>query len=164
MNIGIIVHSQSGHTAALAKAIAERFRSAGHEVDITPLMTSGLYKPGSHNFTISNTPEEEDLARCDAALFGGPVWGFKASPVIMEYLRWLTKLNGKKTMSFVTKGLPWKSFGGYQAIRAMDEQLEASGGTVLPGEILHYFFGFNKQRLQEAVERIFNKVTGSPAG
>jgi len=159
MHIGIIVHSQSGHTAALAKAIAEKFRSAGHEVDITPLMTSGLYKPGSRNFTISNTPEEEDIGLCDAILFGGPVWGGKASPVIMEYLRWLKKLNGKKALSFVTMGFPWKSFGGNKAILAMNEEIRASGGTVLQGEILHYFFGFNKQKLREALEQIFKNVT-----
>ena len=159
MHIGIIVHSQSGHTAAFAKAIAEKFRAAGHEVDITPLMTSGLYKPGSRNFTISNTPEEEDIRLCDALLFGGPVWGGKASPVIMEYLRWLKKIDGKKALSFVTMGFPWKSFGGNRAIRAMNEEIRASGGTVLPGEILHYFFGFNKQKLQEALERIYKIVT-----
>jgi NAD(P)H dehydrogenase (quinone) len=158
MHIGIIVHSQSGHTAEFAKAIAEKFRTAGHEVDITPLMTSGLYKPGSRNFTISNTPEEEDIRLCDALLFGGPVWGGKASPVVMEYLRWLKKLNGKKVLNFVTKGLPWKVLGGNQAIRAMNEEIKASGGTVLPGEIQHYFFGFNKQKLQEALERIFKNV------
>jgi flavodoxin len=160
MHIVIIVHSQSGHTAALAKTIAERFRSGGHEVDITPLQTSGLHKPGSRDFTISHAPEEEDLCRCDAVLFGGPVWGGRASPVIMEYLRWMKKLNGKKALCFVTKGLPWKALGGTQAIRAMNEEIRASGGTVLPGEILHYFFGFNKLKLQEAVERIYSTVTG----
>jgi flavodoxin len=159
MTIGIVVHSQSGHTAVFAKAIAERFRSANHEVDIIPLQTSGLHKPGSRNFTICNTPEESDVTSYEAILFGGPVWGGKASPVIMEYLRWLKKLNGKKTLSFVTKGLPWKSLGGNQAIHAMNEELKASGGTVLPGEILRYFFGFNKKKLQEALERIFENVT-----
>jgi NAD(P)H dehydrogenase (quinone) len=159
MNIGIIVHSQSGHTAALAKAIAEHFRASGHEVDIKALMTSGLTKPGSRNFSISNTPEQEEIDAFDAILFGGPVWGFKASPVIREYLAWLKKLKGKKVLSFVTMGFPWKTLGGHQAIRAMNEELEASGGTVLPGEILHYFFGFNKQRLQETVARIYKNVS-----
>ena len=160
MNIGIIIHSQSGHTAAMAKAIAEQFRQHGHDVDIKLLLTSGLAKPGSRNFTISNTPDDEELARFNVILFGGPVWGFKASPVIREYLAWLKKLNGKKVMSFVTMGLPWKSFGGINAIRAMNEELKASGGTVLPGEILQYFFGFNKQKLQKALERIYTNVTG----
>jgi menaquinone-dependent protoporphyrinogen IX oxidase len=159
MHISLIVHSQSGHTAAFARAIAERFRAGGHEADITPLMTSGLHKPGSRNFTISHTPEEEDLRLCDAVLFGGPVWGGKASPVIMEYLRWLKKLNGMKALCFVTQAFPWKSLGGLQAIRAMDEQLEASSCAMLPGEILHYFFGFNRKKLQEAVERIYMNVT-----
>jgi flavodoxin len=160
MNIGIIIHSQSGHTAALAKAIAEKFRANNHEVDIKLLLTSGLNKPGSRNFTISNTPEEEDINLYDAILFGGPVWGFKASPVIMEYLRWLKKLNGKKAMGFVTMASPWKSLGGTRAIRAMNEELEASGSTVLAGEMVQYLFGFNKQKLQEAVERIYKNVTG----
>ena len=143
----------------MAKAIAEQFRQHGHDVDIKLLLTSGLAKPGSRNFTISNTPDDEELARFNVILFGGPVWGFRASPVIMEYLRWLKKLNGKKVMGFVTMGLPWKSLGGINAIRAMDEELKASGGTVLSGEILQYFFGFNKQKLHKAVERIFKNVT-----
>lgn len=158
MNIGIIIHSQSGHTAALAKAIAEKFRQQGHDVDIKLLLTSGLTKPGSRHFTISNTPEDDEIAAFDIILFGGPVWGFKASPVIMEYLRWLKKLNGKKTLSFVTHGFPWKSLGGCQALRAMNEEIRASGGTVLPGEILQYFCGFNKRKLQEALERICRNV------
>jgi hypothetical protein len=144
----------------MAKAIAEKFRAYNHEVDIKLLLTSGLNKPGSRNFTISNTPDEEDINRYDAILFGGPVWGFKASPVIMEYLRWLKKVNGKKTLGFVTQGLPWKTLGGHQALRAMNEEMMASGGTVLPGEILQYFFGFNKRKLQEALERIYKNVTG----
>jgi menaquinone-dependent protoporphyrinogen IX oxidase len=160
MHVGIIVHSQSGHTASLAKAVAERFREAGHDVDITPLQTSGLHKPWSRSFSISHAPEEEELCRCDAVLFGGPVWGGRASPVIMEYLRWLKKLNGKKALSFVTMVLPWKALGGTRAIHAMNEEIRSSGGTVLPGEILRYFFGFNRVKLQEAVGRIYNNVTG----
>ena len=160
MNIGIIVHSQSGHTAAAAKAIAERFRANGHEVDIKLLMTTGMAKPGSRKFSICNAPEEEEINQFEAILFGGPVWGFKASPVIREYLQWLKKLEGKKVLSFVTMASPWKSLGGNQALHTMNEELRASGGTVLPGEILRYFFGFNKQRLNETVERIYKNVVG----
>ena len=160
MNIGIIIHSQSGHTAALAKAIAGKFRQNNHEVTIKSLQTSGLTKPGSRHFSISNTPDEEEMEGFDIILFGGPVWAFKASPVIMEYLRWLKKLNGKKALSFVTMGFPYKSLGGTRALRSMNEEIKASGGTILPGEILHYFFGFNKLKLQEAVESIYKNVTG----
>ncbi|MBN2035473.1 MAG: hypothetical protein JW768_01905 [Chitinispirillaceae bacterium] len=160
MHIGIIIHSQSGHTATVAKAIAGKFREAGHEVDLKLLMTTGMLRPGSRHFTICNAPDEEDIAQWEAILVGGPVWGFKASPVIVEFLTWLKKLDGRKTLSFVTHGLPWPALGANQAIRAMNEDLKASGGTVMPGEILHYFFGVNKQKLNAAVERIFKNIAG----
>jgi flavodoxin len=160
MNIGIIIHSQSGHTAAAAKAIAEKFRANNHDVDIKLLMTTGMSKPGSRKFTICNAPEEEEIDSYDAIIFAGPVWGFKASPVIREYLQWLKKLNNKKAICFVTMFFPWKSFGGNQAIHAMNEELRASSANVLPGEILRYFFGFNKRELEEVVERMYKTVVG----
>jgi flavodoxin len=160
MHIGIIVHSQSGHTAGVAKAIAEKFREKGHDVDIKLLLTTGMTRPGSKRFTICNAPDEEEIAGFEAILFGGPVWGFKASPVIVEFLTWLKKLNGKKVLSFVTHAFPWNSLGGNQAITAMNEDLKASGGEVMPGEILQYFFGINKEKLEAALDRMVKNITG----
>ncbi|MBN1129707.1 MAG: hypothetical protein JXA71_12005 [Chitinispirillaceae bacterium] len=160
MHIGIIVHSQSGHTAGVAKAIAEKFRESGHEVDIKLLLTTGMTRPGSRHFTICNAPDEEEIESFEAILFGGPVWGFRASPVIIEYLTWLKKLSGKKVLSFVTQSFPWPALGGNQAIRAMNSDLKASGGEVMPGEILHYFFGVNKQKLDTAIDRIVKNILG----
>jgi NAD(P)H dehydrogenase (quinone) len=160
MHIGIVIHSQSGHTATVAKAIAEKFREAGHEVDIKLLLTTGMPRPGSRRFTICNAPDEEDMAQWEAILVGGPVWGLKASPVIIEFLTWLKKLDGKKALSFVTHGLPWPALGAHQAISAMNEDLNASGGTVMPGEILHYFFGVKKEKLNAAAERIVKNIAG----
>jgi NAD(P)H dehydrogenase (quinone) len=159
MHLGIIIHSQSGHTATVAKAIAEKFRQNGHEVDIKLLMTTGMAKPGSKKFSICNAPEQEEIDGYEAILFGGPVWAFRSSPVIQDFLTWLKKLNGKKVLSFVTHGLPSKSFGATRAIAAMNGELEASGGTVLQGEMLHYFFGINRKKLAEALERIYKGVT-----
>lgn len=155
MHLGIIIHSQSGHTASVARAIAEKFRGRGHEVDLKLLLTSGMSKPGSRNFSICNAPEDEEIASFDALLVGGPVWGFRASPVIREFLTWLKKLEGKKALAFVTHGLPWPTLGANQAIHAMNEDLRASGATVLPGEALHYFFGIRKAKLAEALDRIY---------
>lgn len=160
MHIGIIVHSQSGHTAGVAKAIAEKFRESGHDVDIKLLLTTGQPRPGSRRFTICNAPDEEEIASFDALLVGGPVWGGRASPVISEFLTWLKGLKGKKTLSFVTQFFPWKSLGGNQAIKSMNEDLKASGGEVMPGEILQYFFGINKTKLDDAIGRIVKHIAG----
>lgn len=153
MKIAVVIHSETGHTAIFAKAIARKFEENGHETDITLLRTAGPVKPrASKGFTIKNPPSLDEY---DAVLFGGPVWAFTASPVIIEYLSFLKGLNGRKVMSFVTQGLPFKSLGGNKAIKLMNEELESSGGKVLTGEILFYFFKPDKQKMNEAVERIY---------
>lgn len=161
MHIGIIIHSQSGHTASLAKSIAGKFRQNGHEADVVLLLTSGLAKPGSRRFTISNAPNNTEIARFDAVLFGGPVWGFRASPVITRYIASLGRLQGKKTMSFVTMCLPLKSLGASRAISRMNRLLETVGGTVVPGEALRYFFGFRQQALASALDQIYGRIAPS---
>jgi flavodoxin len=156
MKIGIIIHTQSGHTAHFARAIAAKFNSNGHEAEIEMLRTSGQVSPGSRKFTIKNSPEVEQF---DAILLGGPVWAFKASPVIMAYLSQLNHIKNKKVLSFVTMMLPFTFMGGKQAIKAMNQELEASGGNVLPGEILQFFFKANPQKMEQAVERIYDAIT-----
>jgi len=156
MKVGIIIHTQSGHTAQFARAIATKFNSNGHEAEIEMLRTSGQVSPGSRKFTIKNFPEVEQF---DAILFGGPVWAFKASPVIMSYLSQLNRIKNKKVLSFVTMMFPFACMGGKQAIKAMDQELEASGGNVLPGEILQFFFKANPQKMEQAVQRIYEVIT-----
>lgn len=160
MKVAIVIHSDTGHTANFARAIAAKFNENGHETDITMLRTSGKVRPrGTGGFQIRNAPEPEELEEFDCFLFGGPVWAFTASPVILEYLCDLKGLKGRKVMSFATMGLPFKQLGGTQMLKVMDEQLEASGGKVLPGEVLWYPFGVNKKKMAEAVERIYSAFT-----
>ncbi len=156
MKVGIIIHTQSGHTAQFARAIATKFNSNGHEAEIEMLRTSGQVSPGSQKFTIKNFPEVEQF---DAILFGGPVWAFKASPVIMSYLSQLNGIKNKKVLSFVTMMFPFACMGGKQAIKAMNQELEASGGNVLPGVILQFFFKANPQKMEQAVQRIYEEIT-----
>lgn len=156
MKIGIIIHTQSGHTAHFARAIAAKFNNKGHEAEIEMLRTSGQVSPGSRKFTIKNSPEVEQY---DTILFGGPVWAFKASPVIMSYLSQLNRIKNKKVLSFVTMMFPFACMGGKQAINAMNQELIASGGDVLPGEILQFFFKANPQKMEQAIERIYEAIT-----
>lgn len=157
MKIGIIIHTQSGHTAQFARAIAAKFNSVGHEAEIDLLRTVGQVSPGSKKFSIKNAPS---LEQYDAILFGGPVWAFKASPVIMALLRGVIKIKNKKVLSFVTMAFPFSWLGGKQAIKEMNQELDASGGIVLPGEILHFLLKPNAQKMEQAVQRIYEKLTG----
>jgi len=157
MNVGIVIHTTSGHTLAFARAIEEILKQKGHEVEILYLRTVGRVTPtGSGNFSIKNPPELDEF---NTVLFGGPVWAFKASPVIMKFLADEVKsLKNKKALSFVTMGLPFKFTGGDRALRMMDEQLEASGADVVEGEKLLYFFKTDKEKMVAAAQRICDRL------
>ncbi len=152
MKIAIVIHTSSGHTLAFARAIESKLISKGHEVDIIGLRTIGTVTPSSRSkFELKSPPEMDEY---DAVMVGGPVWAFKASPVIMKYLAQVKNIKGKKAYTFVTMGLPFKFTGGDRAIRMMTEELEASGADVLGGEALQYLFKTDQKKLDAAVERI----------
>jgi flavodoxin len=159
MNIAIVIHTSSGHTLKFAQAIRDKLVSLGHEVDLTGLRTVGTVNTGiiplvRVNFSIKNPPELEEF---DTVLVGGPVWGFKASPVIMRYLiEDVQNLKGKRALSFVTMG----GAGGGRALRMMNGELEAAGAEVLEGEALKSVFMPGDLKLSAPVERICGRVCG----
>lgn len=156
MKIGIVVHTSSGHTLAFARAIEAKLKSNGHEVEILGLRTIGAVSPGSRSkFELKNPPE---LDAFEFLLIGGPVWAFKASPVVMKYLAQTGNLKGKKALPFVTMGLPFRFTGGERALRMMSEELEMSGADVLPGVMLHYMFKVDQNKLDKAVERVSSAI------
>ena len=154
MKIGIVIHSQSGHTAQVAKFIGSAFTGKGHEVDISLLRTIGKVTPRSSKFELKSVP---DISDCGIILPGGPVWGFGASPVILRYINSLGRLSGKKVLCFVTKGLPFPWTGGTQALNKMNEELSLSDATVLEGEIMHTFGMPNEEKVKPVIERIVSR-------
>ncbi|MDR2578210.1 MAG: hypothetical protein LBC70_05300 [Chitinispirillales bacterium] len=160
-NIAIVLHTNSGHTLKFAQAIRDKLVALGHEVDLLGLRIAGSATPGfmfipgagGGRFTIKSPPE---VTGYDVILVGGPVWMFKASPVIMRYLAEdLPVIKGKKALSFAT--LLFR--GGARALRMMNDELETSGADVLEGEALRYFMKFNEAELVAAVDRICERVT-----
>jgi flavodoxin len=156
MKLIIVVHTQSGHTGECARAVAERFRNAGHDVDISMLRTVGAVSPRSTKFDLKNPPEINEY---DGVIFGAPVWAFTASPVIMKYLGGLKNMKGKKALNFVTKGLPFNWTGGTQALKAMDNEVETTNGTVLQGEIVRFGIKADKEKMKALADSIFSKFT-----
>ena len=133
MKIAIVIYSQSGSTAKVAKTLAAALTSRGHDVDTTLLRTVGKVNPGSTSFEIKNAPAVDEF---DAVVVAGPVWAFTISPVILKYVRELGKLSGKKALCFVTKGLPFLWTGGMRARKTLEEELSLSDASLLPGEII----------------------------
>lgn len=156
MNIAINVHSQSGHSIKVARALSSKFTDNKHEVDLSLLRTSGTLKPRSMNFELIKTPSVDGF---DLVIVGGPVWAFSLSPVVRKYLREMGNIKGKKILCFVTKGLPFTWTGGSQALTVIKHELTLSGAIVLPSQIIWEKQIANAAQLEEVVERVFRVCT-----
>jgi NAD(P)H dehydrogenase (quinone) len=126
MNIGIIVHSQSGNTHSVALKLQEKLSTAGHNVTIEQIEPIGNAHPGVKNLQLETYP---DIANYEGLVFAAPVWAFNISPVLAAFLSQLSTLKGKKITAFVTMGFPLAWMGGNRAIAKLKEICRAKGET-----------------------------------
>ena len=136
MKIAIIVHSLSGNTRRFADSLFNRLSEDGHEVNLTQLETTVPIKGGSVHqkmeISFQNLP---GVQTADVVLYGGPVWAFGASPVIVSAMQQIGSLKGKTEISFATMGFPLKCMGGSSALTWMNRTAGTLGAKVLPGSI-----------------------------
>ena len=155
MNVGIIIHSKTGTTLKFGEIIAAELRQNGHTVEIVELATDIPVNGGSvrqsSKFKISNIP---DCAKFDVILAGGPVWAFAASPVIIDCLKTLRNISGKKLLPIVTMGFPLPSMGGRQAIALMSNVAASNGADVLPGVVISMMFHNHQSDMEKAAFNI----------
>lgn len=155
MKIGIIVYSQSGHTASFARAIADQILEAGLDCDVELLRPHGIPKPWTRNIQFRRIPE---VAEYDVILFGAPVWAFSVSPVLCAVFTHIASIKGKKVLPFVTHGLPL-SIGPKRALKQLSNELDFLQADVLEGESQFFFiFTTNKQKMKAAAERIVGRI------
>ncbi len=159
MKIGIIVHSGTGTTLKFGEIIAAKLRKKGHKADIIRLATDIPVNGGSvrqaSKFKITNIP---DCSRFDAVLAGGPVWAFSASPVIVDCLKGLKNLSGKKLLPFATMGFPLPGMGGKQALALMSKTAAGAGAKVLPGAVACKLFHNIEGEMAKAAAEIAARV------
>ncbi len=154
-NAGIFVYSQSGHTVFFARAIADHLREAGIECDIELLRTYKIPTPFSRNIELRRIP---DVKEYDILLLGAPVMAFNVSPVILSFINTIDSLKGKMAMPFVTHCLPAKIFGAMRALKKIGSELDILFADVIEGESVHCFFRANKKKMDEAAERIIERI------
>jgi len=148
MNIGIVVHSQTGHTLSVAGKLKERLLEAGHAVTLEQVEPSGPAKPGAENVQLKTKPEVDAY---DALVFGCPVWGGTMSSAMTSYLEQATSLQGKKVACLVTHFFP-RGWGGNQTISQMKEVCESKGATVCGSGSVSWFPLSRKRRIAEVVD------------
>jgi flavodoxin len=149
MKIGIIVHSQTGHTYSVAQKLQEKLSAVGHEVNVERVTPVGEVNPGAKNIKFETLP---DVNVYDALIFGAPVQAFSLSAVMKAYMDQIKSLNDKKVACFVTKGAPFNWTGGNKAINQMKKIIESQGGTVIGTEIV-VWRGKREEQIVELLEK-----------
>lgn len=136
MNISILIHSKTGNTRKFADAVSAHLLKAGHTVNVTELMTKqpiDTIPPGATaNCDITNIP---DLSEADLVMFGGPVWAFRPSPIIMAAIAQCGDIGGKQVVPFVSMGFPFRWMSGNSSLAKMALALRNRGAKVIPGGI-----------------------------
>jgi len=157
MNIGIVVHSQTGHTLAVAVMLKERLLAAGHAVTLEQVETSGRAKPGAANVQLKKKPGIDSY---DALVFGCPVWGGVMSSAMTSYLAQVTSLQGKKVACLATHIFP-PGLGGNQTIGQMKEICESKGAIVCGSGSVSWFPLGRKRRIAEVVDNLTWALTAN---
>ena len=150
MNIGIVVHSKTGHTLSLAGKLKERLLAAGHGVTLEQVEPAGPAKPGAANVPLKTKPEIDSY---EALVLGCPVWGGVMSSAMTSYLEQVTSLQGKQVACMVTHIFP-PGLGASQTIRQMKEVCESKGAIVCGSGSVSWFPLGRKRRIAEVVDNL----------
>jgi Putative NADPH-quinone reductase (modulator of drug activity B) len=150
MNVGIIIHSQTGHTYSAALKLQEKLAAKGHRATVEKIVpVDDKPHPGIKNPQLKTNP---GITGYDGLVFAAPVWAFSLSPILKTYLSGVSSLKGKKIAAFVTMGAPW-AWVGNRAIKQIKQYCEAKDGTVTAAAIAGRD-GNDPKTLQAMVEKL----------
>ncbi len=151
MNIGIVVYSQTGNTRSVAAKLEQALAAQGHRVALQDVKLAAERKQGAKTFEFGPLPRVDEF---DALVFGSPVEAFSLSPVMAKFLEALPSLEKKKVACLVTQGFPYPWLGGNRAVRQMQRQCQARGGTVVGSAVVGWMGAGLDERIVRAVERL----------
>lgn len=157
MNIAVVVFSQTGNSAAVARSIATALRDKGHTADVHLLRTADKVSPGTKKVTFTTAP---DISSADALILGGPVWAFRASPPLRSYAEQLPSLQGKKAALFVTHGLPLPFAGHGRALWVLERRLRDVGADVVAKEAVLCFTKPKEARMNAVAKVMVERLAG----
>lgn len=147
MVIGIIVHSKTGNTLALAQEI-KRVLDEKHTAEIVTLKES---------FPI----EVPEVAQYDALVFGSSVEALAIEPHMKRVMKQIPTLAGKIVFNFTNQLFPFSVLGGFQARNTMRKIVTKKGGKLLGEAIIHGLPAKKKssdtQKLCEDITTVFLK-------
>lgn len=154
MKVGIIVYSKTGNTYSVAEKLKEALENAGHSANIERIEVIDEKQTDINKIQIQSNP---NLEKYDAIVFGAPVNAFSLCPAMNAYMSQIHLLGDKKIACFVTKGLPFASTGGNQAIGQMKKICESKGGNISGSRIIVWNKDREKQitKMSEELSNLF---------
>lgn len=156
MNIGIIVHSHTGHTLSVAESLKQRLDGAGHNAQIERITAVNEDPSNKGNVQLAKAPRTDGY---DVLIFGAPVRGYSLSPVMKAYLAQTSSLEGKKVGCFVTQFFPSPKMGGNQSIQQFIDLCRKKGGAPVDTGIVNWT-GLGREKKIEALVDQMMKITG----
>ncbi|MGM0899099.1 MAG: flavodoxin family protein [Bacillota bacterium] len=147
MKIGIIVHSQTGHTLLVGERIREKLQSDGHEVRL--MRMQNLENEEAKNPTDVQLDSLPETAGFDALIFGAWVQAFTLCPGFLKYLEQIPDIDSENVSCFLTQQFRYKWMGGNRAISKMKTSLKAKGAVINSTGIINWS---NKKREQQIEE------------
>lgn len=151
MNIGIIVHSQTGNTYSVAVKLKEKLLTARHSVNIERIAPIGGEQKDIKKIRIETIP---DLSIYDTLIFGSPVQGAAISSVLAAFLTQTSLLQNKKVACFVTELFPFAWMGGNRAISQMKKICESKGAEVCGTGIVNWMGSRREKKIVDVVEKL----------
>jgi flavodoxin len=116
LKIGIIVHSQTGHTLEVCERLKDRFAQQGHQVGLERVTVVGERTPQSKSFQLEHRPDPEPY---EVVVFASYVEAFSLCQVMMRYMKGLGDMDGKPVACLLTQQLPYAWMGGCRALGQM---------------------------------------------
>jgi len=150
MRIGIVFHSKSGHTLAVAQELRDRLASDGLDVTLREVETAGPARPGSADISLRSRPP---LDGYDELVIGSPVNGGRMSTAMAAYLEGVSSLAGQQVAFLLTHFFP-RAWGAEQTIEQMTELCESKGATVLGWADVRWPNLRRRRDIRRAVDRL----------
>jgi flavodoxin len=156
MNIGILVHSQTGHTLSVAQRIEKKLTQKGYTCRIEQIRARDeeAISKGQVMQPIQLISPPDAMVY-DTLIFGAPVWGFSLSKVMDAYLDRLPKLSGKKAACFITQSFPHPIFGGNRSLKQMKSACQQKGASLYASGIVNW----SNSRREEQIEKLVQSLS-----
>ena len=155
MTIGMIIHSETGHTMGIARAIEESLKKKGHAVEILSVVAKSKRPWKEQMPALQEVPDPHGY---DVLVLGAPVWGFSLSHVMREYLYQVRPLKTTKLVLFSTGALP-RFLGGKCAMRKMASLSKMPESDIIFAGAVRFPRKKKPRHIDEVVDKAIKSIT-----